>query len=567
MAKDGLTQANSELSMTPSQISTCRSAGMPRPTTSGSDLVTDTTAQFKTQLPRNLSLQVLSFILHVGIGIWLVPYLIHHLGRAAYGLIPIAAMMTQYVSLISQNISASVQRFLTIALQRGDVEDANRIFNTAFFSYLALGLVQVPIFALIVYYASEIFSIPQQLFEDAIVLLVCSAASFLINLVCSVFAVPIYANNRLDIARGLDISRMIARLAGIVTLFVVFGPALRYVGYVDLALSIVLCGIQVSVGRRLAPILKLALRCYDWHEVKQLMGMGCWLFVNQVGVLLFLRTDIWVCNRFIGAESAGDYAAVLQWSVLIREAGALVGAVITPMIVICYARSEIERMIRMTSLGVRVLSLALAIPISVMCVFSSSFLSVWLGDPYARLAPLMVIMLCHLVINVGTSPLYNINNAMNKVKWPGLVTLVGGIASLLLALLFGKYLGWGVYGVAVGSAIPLTLRNALFVPIYGARLSGQPWYTFLRCCLSGSMCLVVLIVFGQVICHCIHPTSWVHLVLVSMIMGATGLCLAWFWLPKQDRHLIVGLLPARLGVSIVRLAKMRTQAHGAEYEG
>ena len=186
--------------------------------------MTDTTAQFKAQLPRNLSLQVLAFIVSVGIGIWLVPYLVGHLGRAAYGLIPIAGAMTQYVSLISHNISVSVNRFLTIALQRNDAEEANRVFNTAFFSYLGIAAIQIPIFALIIYYANTIFTIPAELYRDAILLLACSATAFLINLLSSVFAVPIYANNRLDISRSIDIARQVLRVVGVVTLFVAFGP-------------------------------------------------------------------------------------------------------------------------------------------------------------------------------------------------------------------------------------------------------------------------------------------------------------------------------------------------------
>ena len=96
----------------------------------------------------------------MGIGIWLVPYLVRHLGTAAYGLIPIAGMLTEYVSLISQSISSAVNRFLTIALQQDDVKEANRVFSTAFFSYLAIGLLQIPFLMIVIYYAGSIISIP-----------------------------------------------------------------------------------------------------------------------------------------------------------------------------------------------------------------------------------------------------------------------------------------------------------------------------------------------------------------------------------------------------------------------
>lgn len=518
--------------------------------------MTDTTKQFRAQLPRNLLLQILSFVLHVGIGIWLVPYLVRHLGRAAYGLIPIAGMMTQYVNLISRNISGAVGRFLTIALQRGDVEDANRIFNTAFFSYLAIGLIQAPVFALIIIYANTLFSIPEELYWDTILLLVCSAASFLINLACSVFSVPIYANNRLDISRSIDIGRMIGRAVGIVVLFLMWGPALRYVGYVDLVLTTVLCGVHVHIGRQLAPALKLALHYYDLHKVKELLGMGWWLFVSQVGALLFLRTDVWICNRFVGPEAAGDYAAVLQWAALIREAGGMIGVVVAPMIVIYYARSETGSMIRTAQLAVRGLSLALAIPISMLCVISPSLLHVWLGDSYTRLAPVMVIMLCHLVVNVGVTPLFNINEAMNKVKWPGVMTLIGGLVNLFMAIFLATCFHWGILGVALAGAVVLTLKNMCFLPIYTARISGQPWHTFLRSCLLGVGTLVTTTVFGLVLVWCCRPTSWAHLFLILAIMGIVGGTFGWLGLPKRDRLLLLDVMPVRLRSLVARVAEV-----------
>ena len=514
----------------------------------GNNTVSDTTTQFKKQLPRNSFFQMLSFVSQVAIGIWLVPYFVKHLGRAAYGLIPLAGMMTQYVALISYSVSSAVNRFL-----QDDAEEANRIFNTAFFSYLALGLLQIPVFGLIVYFANAIFSIPEELYRDAIILLVCGALSFLLNLVCSVFVVPMYANNRLDIWRGIDVGRQIARVVGIVVLFLTLGPALRYVGYVDLAVTTMLCAAHLAVARRLAPMLRLTFRCYDWRKVRELTGMGGWLLVNYLGALLFLRIDVWVCNRFISAEAAGDYAAVLQWSNLIRHAGAILGGVIAPMIMIYYARSEIENLIRLSKVSVRVLSLALSVPIGVLCAFSALLLKIWLGESFMHLAPLMVLMLCHLVVNVGVSPLFNIQIAMNKVKWPGIVTCLTGILNVVLAIWFVKYLNWGLYGVAVVGAVVLTAKNAFFTPIYAAAILRQPWHTFLRPYLAGCGLMAGLAFLAYAVTQHVNVGSWMHLVLGCLSVGAAGLFAVWVLLPRRDRRLMVDLMPGRLRALVAKL--------------
>lgn len=520
--------------------------------TTGDNFVTDTTKQFKKQLPRNSFFQVLAFGTQVGIGIWLVPYLIQHLGTAAYGLIPVAGILTEYVSLISHSISSAVNRFLTIALQQDDVKEANRVFSTAFFSYLAIGLLQIPFFMLAINYAGSIIIIPAELYKDATILLACSAAAFVTNLVASVFGVPMYAKNRLDISRSIDIGRYLFRVMGIVTLFVAYGPALRYVGYVDLTISLILCVTQVVIAKHLAPGLKLGLRHYDWRKINQLMGMGVWLLVNNVGTLLFHRMDVWVCNRFVGTEAAGEYAAVLQWPTLIRSGGAIIAAVVAPMIMIYYARSEIESLLRLSKVSVRVLSLVITVPIGVMCVFSPELLRLWLGGSFTGLAPLMTLMLFHLTINVGVMPLFNIQVAMNKVRLPALVTLFMGVINLVLAISFVRYLNWGIYGVAIAGTIVLTAKNALFTPVYAAIILRAPWHTFVRPYLSALGLLIGLMASGYVLTRSAGPISLLNLMLFSLAIGIIGLAAVWLILPRSDRRVMLTLIPGRFSTMAAR---------------
>jgi membrane protein EpsK len=176
-----------------------------------------------------------------------------------------------------------------------------------------------------------------------------------------------------------------------------------------------------------------------------------------------------------------------------------------------------------------------------MCVFSSALLNLWLGESFSGLAPLMVIMLCHLVINVGALPLFNIQVAMNKVRVPALVTLFMGILNLLLAISFVKYLHWGIYGVAIAGAIVLTAKNALFTPVYAARILREPWHTFVRPYLSALGLVIGLTTIGFVINDYAAPETWLRLALISIGMGSIGLAAAWFIIPQSDRRVVVTL--------------------------
>jgi membrane protein EpsK len=225
------------------------------------------------------------------------------------------------------------------------------------------------------------------------------------------------------------------------------------------------------------------------------------------------------------------------------------------MIVIYYARSEMENLIRLSKLSVRLFTLVLAIPVSLLCVFSAPILRLWLGPSFAGLWPLMVIMVCHLGINVGVSPLFNAKTALNKVRWPGLATLLAGVVNLFLAILFARYLDWGIYGVAAAGALVLTLKNGFFMPIYGAIILRQPWHTFLKSYLSGSAFLIGLTATELIISQYVRPVSWVHLAILLFIVGTIGLVLAWLILPRQDRQTIGDLIPTGFRTMAARIAK------------
>src|SRR6476660_7406110 len=78
--------------------------------------------------------------LSMAVGVWYVPFLVKHLGAGAYGLIPLASTLTSYMSLITLGLNAAVGRSLTIALERGEDERANGIFNTSLWGSLALNV-------------------------------------------------------------------------------------------------------------------------------------------------------------------------------------------------------------------------------------------------------------------------------------------------------------------------------------------------------------------------------------------------------------------------------------------
>lgn len=493
---------------------------------------------------------VLSFVTYSLSAIWLTPYLVSHLGVAAYGLVPLAGLFTQYVAIITAQLSGAVNRFLSIEINKPGGQP-NVVFNSALALYLILIVIQLPLFALGLIYADRIFSIPPELKTDALLLLGCSAGSFLLSMLGGVFGVAQFAKNRIDISSSINLWSLISRLVLIVACFSFFGPRLRYIGYVDLGLQAAMVLVAVGVSRRLLPKLSINLRLMDWRLLAPVFHMSFWTLFNNLGSLLYLRTDIWIINRFISPIAAGQYAAVLVVSNFIRQLAELGNSQLAPVIMQYWAKNEVEALRRLLRFSMKLFALGLAIPISLLCIHGDWVLTLWLGNGFDGFAPLLTVMVVHLIVNAAVTPLFNLQTASNSVRWPAVVTFIMGIVNVVVAYMLGVRFGMGLMGVALASAVVLTLKNALFTPLYGAAVLGCSKMEFVRPLLAGV--LMTGLLYG--LSNASHwlgwnvpiTTDWLQVLVQSIVLFLVSVVATWFlFLLPDERSVIKNLIRVQI---------------------
>ncbi|KLK87178.1 polysaccharide biosynthesis protein [Methanoculleus sediminis] len=509
---------------------------------------TPTTRGLAAQLPRNLAGNVAYFLANVVIGVLLVPYFIETLGVAAYGLIPLATSITGYVAIVVQSLNAAVSRFLTVDLQREDYAAANKTFNTAFFGLTAVILLMVPIALAVAYFAPSIFNVPAGQEDGVILLFLGVSAAFLIRSWSGNFTVQLFAYNRLDLQNFVNITNVVAQAGMIVLLFALFGPDLGLVGSAYLTGAVVASVVSFVLARRVCPHLRLSIHSFDRRRVKDLCGMGWWVVINQIGSLLFLQIDLIVVNLLFGSTSAGEYAIALQWVVLLRAVAGVLSGVLTPTILSCYAREQTGTLIRATKSAVKLMGLAMALPIGLVCGLAPQLLTIWVGEQFASLAPLMVLLTVHLAVNLAVLPLFSVNVAYNRVRVPGQVTFFMGIGNFVLAIVLPLLTGWGYYGVAAAGAIVLTLKNAFFTPWYATRVLGVEVHTFTRSMLPGIVATVIIGAAAATLGAVIQLPALITLAVAGATIGFVYLSTVWaFGLSGYERRLFESYLPQPSG--------------------
>lgn len=471
--------------------------------------------QFLVNIAASLSL----FVLYVIIGIWIVPYLVRHVGISLYGIVPLAESTVKYFVLIAFSLNGALSRYLTIDIQRKDIESASKTFNTAFWGTCFIVVLFFPVIAVFSYFVPTIFNVPAGHEDYSRILFFGVLFGFLVSLIANNLAAFAFAMNRLDIRNGLSAFKLIIRATFIVILFTLFEAKLWQIGFSYFAESVFFLLGAVLISHKLIPEIKIRLSDFDFKRLHSLMSTGIWMLINQIGAVLFLSIDLIIVNRLFGTETSGQYASVLQWSFLLRSMTGTLCSVLTPIIFSYYAHERNQQITEVMKKAVLILGLLLALPIGLLSGLSPSVLSVWLGPSFAKLGPLLTLMIAPLIINLTVIPLFSVQVALNKVRIPGIVTFAMGVLNLILAILFPIVFGWGIYGVAAAGAIVLTLKNFVFTTLYGSYIAHKPWYTFMSsmipCLIAASLIAFCSLLIGR----SYHINSWFSLFICSAIIG------------------------------------------------
>lgn len=513
----------------------------------------ETDQRFAAQFPRNLAANIVYFLANIAIGVLLVPYFIGTLGVAAYGLIPLATSITGYVAIVVQSLNTAVSRFLTVDLQQGNYTAANKTFNTSLFTFSVVILLMAPVVIAVAWLIPSIFNVPAGQETGAVLLFLGVSVALLTRFWSGNFTVQLFAYNRLDLQNLVNLTNLLVQVGLIVLLFTLLGPDLSLIGGAYLAGAVVASVVSIVLARRICPHLRPSFGAFDRTRLKEISGMGGWVIVDQTGYLLLSQVDLIIVNLLFGAVMAGEYAIALQWVILLQAIVGVLAVVLTPTILAYYALKRTEALITLTRSAVKLMGLALALPAGLICGFAPQLLTIWVGAEHANLAPLMVLLTAHLAVNMSVQPLFAVNVAHNRVKIPGIMTILLGVMNLILAIAIPLATGWGYYGVAVAWVLILTFRHLLFVPWYAARILNVPTTTYIKPIVPGA--LAVLLIGGAAAGIAAATPLYSPLMLAiagTGIMIAYGFILLGFAFTPSEKQLFASYLPQRWAETLGR---------------
>lgn len=488
------------------------------------------------QYIKNISSNVIVFIIHTVISYWYTPYLVHSLGKALYGFIPLATSVSSYFMLITTSVNRSTGRYLTIALEEDD-EKANQVFSTSFFVTFAIILAVIPIGIGLVIFTPNIFNVPinsekevQYIFIGAII------ALFLATLRGN-FSVISFSQNRFDIKNVINLLARLGQIALVLALFSIYQPSLLVAGLGIIIVPIIGMSGEIVYWKRVLPKLKLKFGYLKLALLKKMMNTSFWMLLITVGTLMIISMEMVVANKTLDLEIAGMYGALFTFPNNLRFLSNAIGGVWGPTILSKSRNKNIEEIDYYVKLALKLTGLAIALPVGYIGGFANQLLVIWLGPEYGIMGWVLIFMVLHLSTNLLITPLYSVLVARNKLKIPALVSLVLGVIAVLLMFNWsGKF---GAIGIAAAAALMMTLNNSIFFPIYTAKSLGYPWWHYITRIFQ----VILITLFTAGISHLVG--TYIEVDSLGLIF-ATGIPISiiyglaiYFWgLNKKERSYI-----------------------------
>lgn len=240
-------------------------------------------------LKKNLISNVILFLLNGLISFWLPPFLVKKLGIGAYGLIPLSSALIGYATIVTVAINNSLSRFLALDLTNHNYEAANKTWNTAFTSLSVLLVILAPVLFIFSFNITKFISVPDGIGHDVSILFTCVSVAFVMSAFTSIFNSSAYIANRLDLVNRVSVINTYTRVLFIFAIFFLISVSLAGYGVSILFASIISSSYSFYLFRKFTPTIKINFKLFDKSVLSEMLSMGWWLIVIQLGSILFYK--------------------------------------------------------------------------------------------------------------------------------------------------------------------------------------------------------------------------------------------------------------------------------------
>lgn len=415
---------------------------------------------------------------NIALGIFLMPFTVHHLGQAEYGLWMLVASMTAYFQLLDLGYGNGLVRQVTQADARGDADEVNAVLSTFVVVYSAIGATALAATAVLTLAVVPRFpNLSAVQVSTAQWILAILGARIAIGFPMGVFGAVTTARQWFAATAGIAIA--VALLQGAATYLVLkAGYGLIPLVGTTTAIGVASYVAYAAVARRAFPGMRLSLSLFSARHVREVTAFSFYLFLISIAIHVAASVDNLIIGAYIGTGAIAVYTVAVRLAEYQRQLCGQFTGFLFPLVVRFHTSKDAPAL-RATLLEGTRIGLGLVVGFALCLIaFGRELVDLWMGTGFEGSAvPLYVLALVGIVM-VAQGPTGTILLGTGRhrlVAWASVADIILNVAVSIA--LVGRF---GLTGVALGTALPYSLLNLLLLMPVACRAVDVPVRVFVR---------------------------------------------------------------------------------------
>lgn len=501
------------------------------------------------QILVNLGSGWLASAIRMAISLFMVPFLLLHLGKDGFGLIGLLAVITSLTAVADLGLRSALGRELAEQVANNDKRAFSEITSTAFVTYLLLAALFSTILFFIAPWVIDSLKIPDYLRADAINLLrIYGVFSIILSFVVPVFSAGLSSHHRYDVVNGVQIAGGVTTSIMLFTVISFVGDALYGWMYVTLGMEILIAIVSFIFFGKVCSGTSLRLNLVRSNRLRSLLQLGGKMYAIQLTNILSERSDPLIISYFLGPAGVAIYQSGQKLSQSLRPIVLGFVTQIDPLTTRYHVLNLQDQQQKLLIYGTKFTllfgSLAGAGIISLALPFCTLWLDASLGTETIIVAKIMVLWACADLLNFAAGSQFSILLGMKKLNFLIWTQLPTAVLNIALSIYFVGFTSLGLASVLYSTIIINLIRRPILM-----------WYTAGQCGMTFNQYFALaytrpLICFCLMLCigHAIQDfaNSWQTLILSAISICAVWAVLAVFiGLNKDERHSIKSIIRSR----------------------
>jgi len=431
----------------------------------------------KVALFKNVGSSWFALGMNILVGIFLSPYILHHLGDDAFGLWILIFSITGYYGLFDLGIRSSIVRYVAKYSASGERAELDRLISTALFTYSGIGAIAIVVTLIGSAHVDSIFPIAPDFFHTARWLFLIVGSAVALGFPIGIFGGILEGLQRFYLLNFISICATMIRALAIV-LALRHGRGLLTVAAITVAMPLI-SGLVNAIAVLRSQPLHLSIRNFSRESVRSIGTYSTSTFIILVAIRLRFKTDAVVIGKFLSA------AAITYFTIgsrLVDYAGEVVSGlaqVFVPMSSESDAKGDLAGLRKIFIAGNRACALVIFPMTAILIILGKSVIEAWVGSRYVAISyPVLLVLVVPSTLMLAQSASNRVLFGMAKHRTLAIVTIMEGCANLFLSIVLVRR--FGILGDAAGTAIPLLCTTLFFLPRHLCRVLSLRVGVYLR---------------------------------------------------------------------------------------